>query len=103
VRPRSAHEASAFMSLSSTKLVMSRACMESRFGLGGQWCPRLGAWGVRTSIESSQSSESGMISGCTFASPLSAHGKGSRGTANRRQGRQTISTTRTPIPILWIW
>lgn len=33
VRPSSAHEASAFMSLRRTKLVMSSACIESRLGL----------------------------------------------------------------------
>ena len=34
VRPSKAHDASAFMSLSSTKLVISSAWMESRLGLG---------------------------------------------------------------------
>lgn len=33
VRPVSAHEASAFMSLSKTKLVRSKACIESKDGL----------------------------------------------------------------------
>ena len=35
VNPSRAQEASAFMSLSSTKPVMSMACMESRLGLEG--------------------------------------------------------------------